>query len=181
MPNRFQRFSGLQAVLCLPCPDQSAGRYCVCQQQVATDPVVSGPVPDQPEQERHRRPGAAPAPGRVLPQRLAPGAEVYSDGLGAFRAVAQRHSHTVAKAPPGKAGTEVDGARWVNVVLGNLKRSLDGTRHAFGFFKYAERAAWRFNRPFNLKALVPRPLVTAAACSPWPESPLRNVPVYRPC
>ena len=64
------------------------------------------------------------------------------------------------QAPPGKAGTEVDGARWVNVVLGNLKRSLDGTCHAFGFFKYAERylaeAAWRFNRRFNLKALVPQ-------------------------
>jgi len=118
-------------------------------------------------------------------RRLAPGAEVYSDGLGAFRAVAQRHAHTVIQAPPGKAGTEVDGARWVNVVLGNLKRSLDGTCHAFGFFKYAERylaeAAWRFNRRFDLKALVPRLLVTAAACPPWPESALRNVPVYGRC
>ena len=73
----------------------------------------------------------------------------------------------------------------VNGVLGNLKRSLDGTCHAFGFFKYAERylaeAAWRFNRRFNLKALVARLLVTAAACPPWPESALRNVPVYKGC
>ena len=119
-------------------------------------------------------------------RRLAPGAEVYSDGLGAFRAVADlNHAHTVIQAPPGKAGTELDGARWVNVVLGNLKRSLDGTCHAFGFFKYAERylaeAAWRFNRRFDLKALVPRLLVTATACPPWPESALRSVPSYKGC
>ncbi len=97
--------------------------------------------------------------------------KLMSDGLGAFRAVADlNHAHTVIQAPSGKAGTEVDGARWVNVVLGNLKRSLDGTCHAFGFFKYAERclaeAAWRFNRRFDLKALVRRLLVTAAACPP---------------
>ena len=96
-----------------------------------------------------------------------------------------RHITTVIEAPPGKAGTEVTGARWVNVVLGNLKRSLDGTCHAFGFFKYAERylaeAAWRFNRRFDLKALVPRLLVTAAACPPWPESALRGVPSYKGC
>ena len=75
------------------------------------------------------------------------------------------------------------GARWVNVVQRNLKRSLDGTGHAFGFFKYAQRyladAAWRFNRRFNLKAMVARLLVTAAACPPWTESALRNVPVYK--
>lgn len=115
-------------------------------------------------------------------RRLAPGAEVYSDGLAAFRAVAAQHAHTVIEAPPGKAG---DGARWVNVVLGNLKRALDGTYHAFGFFKYAERylaeAARRFNRRFDLKTLVPRLLATAAACRPWTEAALRRVPVYSRC
>ncbi len=115
-------------------------------------------------------------------RRLAPGAEVYSDGLAAFRAVVAHHAHTVIQAPPGKAGTEVDGARWVNVVLGNLKRALDGTYHAFGFFKYAERylaeVAWRFNRRIDLKTLVPRLLATAATCRPWTETALRRVPVY---
>jgi ribosomal protein L37AE/L43A len=118
-------------------------------------------------------------------RRLAPGAEVYSDGLAAFRAVAAQHAHTVIQAPPGKAGTDVDGARWVNVVLGNLKRALDGTYHAFGFFKYAERylaeAAWRFNHRFNLKTLLPCLLATAATCPPWTEAALRNVPVYSRC
>lgn len=113
-------------------------------------------------------------------------AEVYSDGLGAFRAAIDRgHAHTVIVSAGGKAGTEVPGARWNNVVLGNLKRSLDGTHHAFRFFKYTQRyvseITWRFNRRFRLEALVPRLLVAAARCSPWSEKALRGVPVHQTC
>src|SRR3546814_2408051 len=113
-------------------------------------------------------------------RRLAPDAEVYSDGLGAFRAVIDLdHAHTVIQAGGGKAGAEADGARWVNVVMGNLKRSLDGTLHAFRYFKYAERylgeAAWRFNRRFDLKSLVPRLLVAAATRSEEHTSELQSL------
>lgn len=116
-------------------------------------------------------------------RRLKPDAEVYSDGLGAFRAAVELdHAHTVIVAGGGRAATEADGARWVNIVLGNVKRSLDGTYHAFGFFKYAERylgeAMYRFNRRFRLQALLPRLLVAAACCQPWPERKLRDVPVF---
>jgi hypothetical protein len=42
----------------------------------------------------------------------------------------------------------------VNTVLGNVKSSLSGAYHAFGFDKYAERylgaIAYRFNRRFDL-------------------------------
>ncbi len=116
-------------------------------------------------------------------RRLAPDAEVYSDGLGAFRAVVPLgHAHTVIEAGGGRAATEAEGARWANIVLGNVKRALDGTYHAFRFSKYAERylgeAAWRFNRRFRLEALVPRALVAAARCPPWPERKPRDVPVF---
>ncbi len=118
-------------------------------------------------------------------RHLAPDAEVYSDGLGAFRAAQDDHAHTVIESIGGKAGTEVPGARWVNVVMGNLKRSLDGTLHAFAFFKYPHRYlgefTWRFNRRFRLKAMVPRLLVSAARCQPWTERALRAVPVYPAC
>jgi hypothetical protein len=119
-------------------------------------------------------------------RRLTTGAEVYSDGLGAFRAcIDQEHAHTVVDGGGGKAGTEVAGARWVNIVMGNVKRSLDGTHHAFKYAKYAHRylaeATWRFNRRFRLKALVPRLLVAAARCKPWPETALRNCESYAPC
>ena len=49
---------------------------------------------------------------------------------------------------------------WVNTVLGNVKTSLSGAYHAFGFSKYAERylgaIAYRFNRRFDLHALPNR-------------------------
>lgn len=115
-------------------------------------------------------------------RRLHPGTDVYSDGLHAFAAVIDLgHAHTVIEAS-GRAATEQEHSRWVNTVLSNVKRSLDGTYHAFAFCKYAHRylaeAAWRFNRRFQLQALVPRLLVAAARGQVWSESKLRNVPVY---
>jgi ribosomal protein L37AE/L43A len=116
-------------------------------------------------------------------RRLTPDAEVYSDGLGGFRAVVDcDHAHTVIDAGGGRAATEVAGARWVNIVLGNVKRALDGTYHSFHFFKYAQRylgeAAWRFNRRFQLDAIMPRLLVASARCRPWTEGKLRNIPIF---
>lgn len=109
--------------------------------------------------------------------------DVFSDGLSAFASVIdQGHAHTVIETAGGKAACEAPSARWVNVVLGNLKRALDGTYHAFKFFKYAQRylaeAMWRFNRRFRMEALVPRLLVAAARCRPWSERRLRDVPVF---
>jgi len=116
-------------------------------------------------------------------RRLQGGAEVYSDGLRAFSAVADlNHPHTVIQCASPRQACQAEGARWVNVVLSNLKRALDGTYHVFCFFKYAHRylgeAAWRFNQRFRLEAMVPRLLVTAAHCQPWSETNLRNVPVF---
>jgi hypothetical protein len=103
--------------------------------------------------------------------------------LGAFRAAADLgNAPTVIDAGGRRAATEAEGARWVNIVLSNLQRALDGTYHVFGFFKYAHRylaeAAWRINRRFRLDALVPRLLVAAARCPTWTERRLRDVPVF---
>jgi hypothetical protein len=88
----------------------------------------------------------------------------------------------VIEAGGGCAATEAEGDRWVNIVLSNVKRPLDGTYHAFRFFMYSERylveAHYRFNRRFDLKAMVPRLLVASARCQPWPEHALRGVPVF---
>ncbi len=53
-------------------------------------------------------------------QRLHPGADVYSDGLGAFRALEAEHAHTVIEGS-GRSRCEAENARWVNVVLSNPK------------------------------------------------------------
>jgi hypothetical protein len=66
---------------------------------------------------------------------------------------------------------------WVNTILGNVKTTLSGAYHSFGFSKYAERylgaIAYRFNRRFNLHALPNRLLVAAVASGPHPEQQIR--------
>jgi hypothetical protein len=56
----------------------------------------------------------------------------------------------------GKASTKLPQFKAVNTFLGNLKRALGGTYHAFDFTKYAHRylaeAQSRFNRRFNLRS-----------------------------
>jgi hypothetical protein len=112
-------------------------------------------------------------------RRLAPEAEVFSDGLGAFRRFETTgHAHTVLVTDGGRAATEIDGARWVNVLLSNLKRSIGGAYHAFHQHKYARRylaeAAYRFNRRFRLPEFVPRLLRAMVLCAPSPEQLLRQ-------
>ena len=102
---------------------------------------------------------------------IAPTATVVSDGLwcfGAVRIVGAEHERVVTGG--GKASTGLPQFRAVNTFLGNLKRSLDGTYHAFAFAKYAHRylaeAQYRFNRRFNLRSILARLLRAACLTSP---------------
>jgi hypothetical protein len=111
-------------------------------------------------------------------RRLAPDAEDYTDGLACFRRVADAgHAHTVLDTGGGRAATEVRGARWVNVVLANVKRAISGTYHAIRQAKYARRylaeAAYRFNRRFRLAEMLPRLAAAVLRCKPCPEPILR--------
>jgi hypothetical protein len=82
-------------------------------------------------------------------------------------------------APKGKAGTETEPFRWLNILLGHLKTSLSGTDHAFNFRKYGHRylaeAQYRFNRRFDLAALVPRLARAAIDANPCPAWKVRAV------
>lgn len=119
--------------------------------------------------------------GHWFATRVAADADVYSDGLAAFRAAETAQAHTVIEGQ-GRSRCDAPNLRWVNVVLSNLKRSLDGAYHTFKFFKYAERylaeAAWRFNRRFDLKQLVPSLLRAAVCTEPWTKTALRDVPEF---
>lgn len=111
-------------------------------------------------------------------RRLAQGAEVFSDGLACFaQVVEQDHPHTVLITGGGRAATEVQGARWVNVLLSNLKRAISGRYHAFRQAKYARRylaeAAYRFNHRFRLSDMLQRLLHHVALCKPCAEPTLR--------
>ena len=112
-------------------------------------------------------------------RRLALDAEVYSDGLACFGRFADLdHAHTVLQTGGGRAATEAKGARWANVVLGNVKRAISGCYHAVRQAKYARRylaeAAYRFNRRFHLPSMLPRLLHAMIACKPCAEPRLRD-------
>jgi ribosomal protein L37AE/L43A len=109
---------------------------------------------------------------------IAPTATVVSDGLwcfGAVRIVGAEHERLVTGG--GKASTELPQFRAVNTFLGNLKRALGGTYHAFDFAKYAHRylaeAQYRFNRRFNLRSILARLIRAASLTIPTPASSIR--------
>jgi transposase-like protein len=111
-------------------------------------------------------------------RHLAPDAEVFSDGLYCFRRfVDAGHAHTVLETAGGRAACEVRGARWVNVLLGNVKRAISGSYHAIRQSKYARRylakAAYRFNRRFCLREMLPRLARAMMLCKPHAEPVLR--------
>ena len=97
---------------------------------------------------------------------------LLSGGLARFGEVADaacNHQLTVIAARKPK---ELPDFRWIHTVIGNLKTSLSGCYHAFGFRKYAAHClaafSYRFNRRFDLRTLHPRLLIAAATATPQP-------------
>lgn len=104
---------------------------------------------------------------------LAPTAHVVSDGTACFaqaRHIGATHERYVTGS--GRAAAQLPQFKWVNTMLGNLKRSLNGTYHSFDHVKYAARYlaefSYRFNRRFDLPAMIPRLLRAAALTKPLP-------------
>ena len=92
-------------------------------------------------------------------RRLAPDAEVFSDGLGCSRCVIDLdHAHTVLTTDSGRY-------------------------HALKQSKYARRylaeAAYRFNRRVRLCEMLPRPLRAMVGCAPCSEPAPRAVSNFR--
>jgi len=115
---------------------------------------------------------------------IAPSATVVSDGLwcfGGVQIVGAEHERVVTGG--GKASTRLPQFKAVNTFLGNLKRALGGTYHAFDFAKYAHRylaeAQYRFNRRFNLASILARLLRAACVTSPRPAAAIRAAEVGR--
>ena len=115
---------------------------------------------------------------------IAPSATVISDGLwcfGAVQIVGADHERVVTGG--GRASTKLAQFKAINTYLGNLKRSLSGTYHAFDFAKYAHRylaeAQYRFNRRFNLRSILARLLRAACLSTPAPAHVIRVAEVGR--
>ncbi|MDR0275480.1 MAG: IS1595 family transposase [Burkholderiaceae bacterium] len=120
---------------------------------------------------------------RWAKSHLVPGCRVVSDGTPAFAQVgaagAEHERHVTGG---GRQGAQTPQLHWVNTMLGNLKRSMAGTYHAFDHAKYAKRYlaefAYRFNRRFDLATMVPRLLRALVTIKPLP---LQVLPASEVC
>ncbi|MEJ2612706.1 MAG: transposase, partial [Candidatus Thiodiazotropha sp.] len=71
--------------------------------------------------------------------------------------------------------------KWVNTMLGNVKNSLLGTFHAIRekhVPRYLAEFEYRFNRRFDLPAMIERLLFVALRTPPMPYRLLRMAEVY---
>ena len=109
---------------------------------------------------------------------------VVSDGLGCFTVtptMGASHERTVTGG--GKECVKHQQFWAVNTVLGNLKTALSGTYHAIKFAKYAGRylaeVQYRFNRRYDLRAILGRLVGAAAATLPHQEAVLRDAELHR--
>lgn len=130
------------------------------------------------------RPFTANAVAAFAAQSLAPTAYVISDGLwcfGAVTTVGATHERVVTGG--GAASTKLPQFKAINTLLGNLKTALAGTYHAFRFAKYGHRylaeVQYRFNRRFDLAAILARLLRAAAVAPPQPLAVIRMAEVRR--
>ena len=81
---------------------------------------------------------------------IAPSATVVSDGLWCFGAAQMvRADYERVVTGGGNASVRMPQFKAVNTYLGNLKRSLSGTNHAFDFAKYAHRYLSKAQSRFN--------------------------------
>lgn len=105
------------------------------------------------------------------------GCTVISDGLACFKAVTQsgcEYDRIVCGC--GRASVEEPEFYWVNTVLGNLKSELRSSYHAIRP-KYAQRylseLQYRFNRRFDLRAMIARLSYASVRAPPMPERLLK--------
>ena len=100
-------------------------------------------------------------------------AAVYSDGLHCFSAVSVagcQHIPTVTGS--GRTAAQHPVFKWVNTLLGNVKNALLGTFHAIRekhVPRYLAEFEYRFNRRFDLPAMIKRLIFVAVRTPPMPH------------
>lgn len=125
-----------------------------------------------------RRPFTKESIQAFADKSLAAPATLVTDGLGCFTAVqGSAILHEPHVTGGGAASAKHPSFLAVNTALGNLKTTLAGTYHAFGFDKYAHRylgqAQYLFNRRFNLRSILGRLARAACQATPCPLHAVR--------
>ena len=103
-------------------------------------------------------------------RHLVPGTAVVTDGLSCFSGIVDADCTHVPIVTGGGAPSEGPPIFWwINTLLGNVKNAMHGTYHALRpkyLQRYLSEFCYRFNRRFDLAALVPRLIVAAAQTPP---------------
>jgi hypothetical protein len=98
--------------------------------------------------------------------------EVISDGLSCFAAVTQAGcEHVAIITGGGPDSVKHEEFTWVNTIIGNVKRSLDGTYHNVSskhLPRYLAEFCYRFNRRFDLADMFVRLACIAVRTPPMP-------------
>ncbi len=112
---------------------------------------------------------------------LMPGSEVFTDGLWCFSGVTTADCHhNPMVTGGGRQSVQYSCSKWVNTMLGNVKNSLLGTFHAIRdkhVSRYLAEFEYRFNRRFDLPAMIERLLFAALRAPPMPYRLLRMAEV----
>jgi ribosomal protein L37AE/L43A len=113
---------------------------------------------------------------------LDPKCEVVSDGLACFGAVTDAGcSHQVVKTGSGPAAARTPTFRWVNTALGNIKAAIVGTYRAVEqkhVPRYLAEFEYRFNRRYDLAAMMPRLAWSSVRTPPMPYRLLKLAEIY---
>ena len=108
-------------------------------------------------------------------QHCQPGSTVISDGMPGFRGLRQAALlHTAIKTTDNQHAQDVV-FRWVNTILGNVKRAIDGTYHAIRRYytdRYCAFFQCRFNHRFDLKAMMGKTIRRFIKIPPIPAEKL---------
>lgn len=101
-----------------------------------------------------------------------PTSTVVSDGLGCFVGIADAGcSHQPIVTGSGRKAVQTPAFKWVNTMLGNIKNAMTGTYRAIRskhIPRYLAEFEYRFNRRYDLAAMMPRLGWAAVRTTPMP-------------
>jgi transposase-like protein len=115
-------------------------------------------------------------------RNLNPGCTVVSDGLQCFGGVTEAGcGHEAIRTGSGPASVRVPAFKWVNTALGNIKAAITGTYRSIASKhvpRYLAEFEYRFNRRYDLAAMLPRLCWASVRTPPMPYRLLKLAEVY---
>ena len=115
-------------------------------------------------------------------RNLNPACAAVSGGLQCFAAVTKAGcAREAVKTGPGSASARIPAFKWINTALGNIKAAIVGTCRSIASKhvpRYLAEFEYRFNRRYDLAAMVPRLRWAGLRTPPMPCRLLKLAEVY---